>query len=97
MIKNRASQLESRASESHRGAAQMLAISRRGIRANADFRNLLREHAQAHRLAAAASTLPRVRAHLTALADQLEAMLGGDQDDPQVANGATDDRSTLSA
>ena len=62
-------------SEPARDSAQLLLMARRGMMANADFMNLVREQADAHRRAASASTLPRVRDHLSALAESLEAML----------------------
>lgn len=59
-----------------RNTAELLAIARRGMRGNVEFMNLLRDQSQAHRRAAAASTLPRVQAHLSELAEHLEAILG---------------------
>ena len=51
------------------------AMLRRGLRSDADYVNLVYDQVHAHRLAAAASPLPRVRANLLALADKLEGML----------------------
>jgi hypothetical protein len=60
-------------------------IARRGMRGNVEFVKLIQDQVQAHRLAAAASTLPRVRLHLCALADSLEALLGTSEIPPAAA------------
>jgi hypothetical protein len=62
------------------------AMLRRGLRSDADYVNLVYDQIHAHRLAAAASPLPRVRANLLALADKLEVMLDpGERPPPAVS------------
>jgi len=61
------------------------AMLRRGLRSDADYVNLVFDQIHAHRMAAAASPLPRVRANLLALADKLEVMLDpGERPPPAV-------------
>jgi hypothetical protein len=79
MIRKRVSRARLPKRDAALDAPQMLVTARRGMRANADFMKLLRDQANAHRIAASISTLPRVRAHLSALAESLEAILGTEE------------------
>jgi hypothetical protein len=65
---------------SARKGAQLQEMGARGMRANADYMNLLRDQLHSHRLHAAVSTLPRLKDHLSALADHLQTIL--DSEDP---------------
>lgn len=57
----------------HRTFAELMDMSHGTFRKGE--RNLLEKQAQAHRAAAEASRLPRVRAHLLELANDLDAIL----------------------
>jgi len=75
------------ASTSIERKAEREEIRARRMRTNADHVNFVYDQVHAHRVAAAASVLPRVRANLLALANSLEAQLDPGERPPAVANG----------
>lgn len=79
MKKERISKTVSTSADRKDDVAAML---RRGLRSDADYVNLVYDQVHAHRLAAAASPLPQVRANLLTLADKLEGMLDPDERPP---------------